>query len=196
MKTKSKKSPEKHGMAGTRLYRIWHGMRRRCHNPKSHKWDLYGGRGIKVCQEWNSSFRAFMEWAIKNGYSDSLTIDRKESDGDYCPDNCRWATRREQAINARKNPKGKTSPFRGVMRHGNRWASRIGPANGKKLIGYFDNEIDAARAYDVVAKDMYGDFAKLNFPENSGREHGSSGESRCASPSPAVEQDASSTTVR
>lgn len=84
-----------------RLYRIWVAMRQRCSKPYRSNYAAYGGRGIKVCQEWDTSFTAFKAWADSSGYAEHLSIDRKDPDGDYTPDNCRWATAQEQATNQR-----------------------------------------------------------------------------------------------
>lgn len=92
-----------HGMRKTRLYRIWTGIKDRCNNPKSKYWKRYGGRGITVCENWNNSFDAFYEWATNNGYTENLTLDRKDNDLGYCPENCRWATYQEQENNRSNN---------------------------------------------------------------------------------------------
>lgn len=90
-----------HGGCGTRLYRIWFDMRRRCGYEKSINWHLYGGRGIKVCEEWENNFVAFRDWALENGYSDELQLDRIDNDRNYEPGNCKWSSRVEQGNNRR-----------------------------------------------------------------------------------------------
>lgn len=94
----------KHGMTETRLYSVWRGVKDRCTNPNTEHYDRYGGRGIRICDEWLHSFEAFRDWSIKAGYDETLTgkeqsLDRVNVDGNYCPENCRWISMKQQARN-------------------------------------------------------------------------------------------------
>lgn len=84
----------KHNSCYTRLYKTWMDMKTRCNNPKNKRYMRYGGRGIKICEEW-LDFTVFKEWALANQYDDTLTIDRVDNDGNYEPSNCEWVTIQE-----------------------------------------------------------------------------------------------------
>ena len=79
-------------MNNKRLYSIWQNMKQRCHNSNNPKWEYYGGKGIKVCSEWYTDFKAFEKWALNNGYADNLEIDRIDNNGNYESSNCQWLT--------------------------------------------------------------------------------------------------------
>lgn len=89
-----------HGESGTRLYSIWTGIKGRCNNPH---YEAYGGRGIKICPEWDQDFTTFKQWAISHGYDETLTIDRIDVNGNYEPGNCRWVSKSDQHYNKRSN---------------------------------------------------------------------------------------------
>lgn len=93
----------KHGLISHRLYTIWCAMKQRCYYKNSIEYYRYGGRGIRVCEEWLNDFQAFYDWAIANGYRDDLSIDRINPDGNYEPSNCKWSTPEEQANNKSQN---------------------------------------------------------------------------------------------
>lgn len=116
-----------HGMRYTRVYATWRNMKRRCLNPNAEMYPKYGGRGIKVCDRW-LRFESFWE-DMKEGYSDDLTLERNDVNGNYCKENCRWATPQEQATN-----KTNTAyiTYKGVTKRAHDWAALIG-ANPKSL---------------------------------------------------------------
>ena len=98
---------KKHGMFGTRLYNVWHSMKERCYVESATSYKNYGERGIKVCDEWQE-FIPFMKWAYANGYDENAprgqcTLDRIDYNGDYCPENCRWADWGTQTSNKSSN---------------------------------------------------------------------------------------------
>jgi hypothetical protein len=90
------------GHSKDRLYRTWKGMHNRCYDPNHDRYKWYGGKGISICDDWHD-FMTFRTWALANGYTDDLTIDRIKADGNYCPENCKWVDMKVQANNRSNN---------------------------------------------------------------------------------------------
>ena len=97
-KERAREAGLRHGLSAHPLHHTWRAMRHRCNNEHDRYWDRYGGRGISVCDEWDN-FENFYNWSINNGYERGLTIERKNNDGDYCPENCMWTDQITQANN-------------------------------------------------------------------------------------------------
>lgn len=113
----------KHGGCGTLLYKTWHNIRSRCKNPNATKYKYYGGKGIKICKEWDESFVVFRNWCYENGYKQGLTIDRINSNKDYCPENCRWVDYKTQNNNLSSNH---LITYKGETHSVYDWAERLG----------------------------------------------------------------------
>lgn len=106
-----------------RLYLTWQSMRRRCSDPNHGAYLCYGGRGIKVCLEWENDYWAFERWAMLNGWHEGLTLDRIDNDKGYSPDNCRWATSKVQNNNQRRNV---VLEYQGKRQTLTQWAEELG----------------------------------------------------------------------
>ena len=147
---------------GSRLYNIWKGIKQRVSNPKASGFEYYGGRGITYTPEWEK-YSSFKSWALSSGYRDDLTIERREADGDYTPENCYWADLFIQASNKRKRTRAKHT-YIGVRKlpSGN-WQAIINIQKSKLIsIGVFPSEIDAAIKRDEYIKTNQLPH-KLNF---------------------------------
>ena len=111
-----------HGATDTKLYGVWINVKTRCNNPRNRAYPQYGGRGIRLCEEWES-FQDFQNWAIKSGYADGLTLDRIDVNGNYSPENCRWADMKTQQNNRRNNH---VIEFNGVRKTLSEWSEATG----------------------------------------------------------------------
>lgn len=137
-----------HKEGRTRLYRIWNNIKQRCLNPNNSNFKNYGGRGITVCDIWLNSYIAFKEWALNNGYSDNLSIDRINVNGDYEPNNCRWVTQKMQNNNTRSNKK---ITFNGETLTLAQWRERLGFKRG--VLEYrLNNGWDLEKAFLTPSK--------------------------------------------
>ena len=162
-----RESNTKHGLGCTRLYSIWKNMKDRTFNPKCNYYLDYGGRGITICEEW-LDVQNFYTWAMANGYSDALSIDRIDNDGNYCPENCRWSTKSIQARNTRI-PKNNTSGYRGVSfrKDINKYSAYISIKPKRIHLGYFQTAEEGATAYNnyIIENNLEG-FILNEIPED------------------------------
>lgn len=127
-----------HGLSHQKPYRAWTAMKKRCYNKKTDGYSLYGGRGIRVCDRWRNSFINFWD-DMKDGHKDNLSLDRIDTNGNYCKENCRWATLKEQARNKRKT---KMITYNGMSKPLAEWSEILG-------INYFTIQSRLARGADV-----------------------------------------------
>ena len=122
------------GLSYERLYAVYNGMISRCHNKNNPHYNLWGGRGIKVCDQWRYDYQAFRKWALYAGYDETKerkyqTLERIDNDGDYCPENCRWASYQEQALNKRPRKTGAYKynwTFEGITKSAIEWCEIFG----------------------------------------------------------------------
>ncbi len=157
-KRRTSESQKTHGLGYTRLYNILKKIKDRVLNPKNKQYNNYGGRGITICDEW-LDIQNFYDWAMENGYSDELSIDRIDNNGNYCPENCRWTTTTIQARNQRIY-KNNTSGFKGVSytKKTGRYNAKI-KVNYKSIhLGYFKTAIEAGVAYNnyIIENNLEG----------------------------------------
>lgn len=150
-----------HGLYRHPIYSVWDNMKARCNNPNNGGYSLYGGRGISVCDRWND-FKNFYDDMIK-GYKKGLQLDRKNTDGNYEPSNCRWVTRSQNNMNTRSR-ENSSSKYKGVCwaKSKSKWNSAIFTNGKRKHLGYFDDEIEAAKTYNKAARKLFGEYAHLN----------------------------------
>ena len=156
-----------HGLKSTRLYSIWADIKTRILNPKNKRYSDYGGRGIDICEEWKNDFMSFYDWAMLNGYSDELSIDRIDNNGNYEPSNCRWVGDTIQARNKRIR-KDNTSGFKGVchLKGTNKYMSYINVDKNRIYLGVFPTVEEGAIAYNnyIIENNLEG-FILNEIPE-------------------------------
>ena len=146
-----------HGYNKTKIWRTYYNIKQRCNNPKHPRYNDYGGRGIKMCKEWEDDIMNFINWAKENNYNDSLTIDRINVNQDYSPSNCRCVSYSIQSINTTTRIDN-TSGYRGVSRDKHNWRAQIQIKGKSKFLGYFDTPEEASEAYEnafMEREDLY-----------------------------------------
>lgn len=127
-----------------RVRSVYYSMLRRCYNSKCSDYKNYGARGITVCKEWKENCCNFYQWAKDSGYAEGLTLDRIDTDKNYCPDNCRWITRREQNLNQRRTL---WVTYKGVRKQVSYWAEEYGIPRQVLVDRIFRNKWDLERAF-------------------------------------------------
>ena len=130
-------------------------MKSRCYRKKDKSFIEYGERGIVICEEWNTDFISFYNWSIKNGYDETKEIDRIDNNKGYSKNNCRWVDGLVQSQNIRQKRKNNTSGYKGVSfsKVFKKWVAYINVANKRKHLGYFEDAIDGAKAYNQYVID-------------------------------------------
>ena len=151
----SKLRAKKHGMRNHPLNNTINNMIQRCENPKTGFYSDYGGRGIKVCEEWRHDREAFFKWALANGWEEDLSIDRIDVDKDYSPSNCRFTTQSIQAQNTRPLSISNKSGYRGVNfnQSKQKWEANITVEGTRTYLGTFHSAEEAAQTYITYVKE-------------------------------------------
>jgi hypothetical protein len=158
--TESLTNMKRHGYHGIPEYDVWCTMKARCSNPNTEAYHRYGGRGITVCNEWKDSFEQFFK--DMGPRPEKTSIERINTNGNYEPSNCRWATAKEQAWNRNKRQNSKNL-YIGVNKHHNKYSAYI-KIDGKSVyLGAYHDAIEAAIAYDTAAIFFRGSSAVTNF---------------------------------
>ena len=167
-KKRASETNKTHGLIGARLYSIWTTMKNRVFNSNRKVYKDYGGRGISICDEWKNDFMSFYTWAMSNGYSDELSIDRIDNDENYTPENCKWTTQTIQNRN-RRISKNNTSGYKGVSYYKkyNKYVAYIKVNNKKIFLGYYKTTEEGAIAYNnyIIENNLEG-FILNEIPED------------------------------
>ena len=166
-KRRASETHKTHGLRSTRLYDIWAEIKNRTLNPKHKRYNNYGGRGITICEEWKNDFVSFYNWAMTNGYSEELSIDRIDNEGSYYPENCRWTTQTIQNRNRRIRKDNKTG-YKGVCYNKDNNNFRVVITVDKERInlGRFKTPVEGAIAYNnYIIKNNLEGFILNEIPQ-------------------------------
>ena len=162
-KEETGKRTASHRLSHHPLCTVWHNMKNRCYNPKNKKYKWYGGKGIEIYPSWRSDFLIFFNWAITHGYKAGLTIDRINSDGSYCPNNCQFITIAKNILKQQGLRSNNKTGFKGVSwrKDTQKYQASICVNGNQKNLGSFDSLIEAVKVYDQAAFNV-GDGRILN----------------------------------
>jgi len=151
-----------HGLRSHSLYTVWVDMKRRCFNTRCKHYSNYGGRGITIYDGWITSFENFYNDVLES-YEEGLHLDRIDNDGNYEPNNVRWVTQQQNNCNKGSN-KGVSSKYKGVSwdKGRKKWMAKITKDKKSYYLGYFTDEVNAAKTYNEAAKELFGEYAYLN----------------------------------
>lgn len=144
----------KHGYSKHPLYDCWVSMKARCNNKRNPKYPSYGGRGITVCEEWENDFCSFLEWSLKNGYDEQLTLDRIDNNKGYYPENCRWTTRKVQQNNTRHN---RYIEYNGETKTLAQWCELLN-LKYSTMLNRFSHGYTAKQAFETTIKTRKGEL--------------------------------------
>lgn len=132
-----------------RLNRIYWKMKERCYNKTCVSYKYYGKKGVTVCKQWLDDYNTFKSWALENGYSDSLTLDRIDNAKGYTPSNCRWVTMKEQQNNRTNNQlityKGKTQTL-------SQWSDELGISYNVVRLRYYNHKWDIDKVFETPVR--------------------------------------------
>ena len=155
-----------HGKTHNRIYNIYRGMKNRCYNKNDYHYKWYGEKGIKICDKWLNNFMDFYNWSLENGYKNDLSIDRIDSNKDYCPENCKWSTQKQQnnnrnrcvkiTINNETHTIAEWSEISGVHRKAISRKLKKG-ITGEKLI----EKVRTPVKCKIIKKDLDGNIIKI-----------------------------------
>lgn len=157
-----------HGLRSHPLYCVWDNIKGRCYRKSNPKYNIYGGRGITLYDEWKNDFKIFYDYCMSNGWEEGLRIDRINPDKGYYPNNIRFVTIQQNNFNLRKR-KNCTSKYKGVSfyKNKNKWRCRIFKGGKNYYLGLFDSEEEAALVYNNKAIELFGEYAHLNNVESN-----------------------------
>lgn len=149
------------GIKNVRILQIFVLMKSRCYNKNDKSFKFYGGKGIRICDEWIENPKLFEQWSIENGYMEGLTIDRIDVNGDYCPENCRWITLQD---NARYKSTTIIIDVDGIKKSGKEWAKELGL--GVNVINIYRRKYGYENTVEFIRRSLKYGIPKFEHGES------------------------------